>query len=103
MKSVSLSAQWRYFAKVTADSFDSNAQLNNPGSQFTNERTLASQSYIDLTANFTVHNNLNFRVGVNNVFDRDPPISGSACNGNTFPQVYDTLGRYVYVGLSADF
>ena len=109
VKSVSLSAQWRYFAKVTADSFDSNAQLNNPGSQFTNERTLASQSYIDLTANFTVHNNLNFRVGVNNVFDRDPPLSGSAncggaaCNGNTFPQVYDALGRYVFVGLTVDF
>jgi len=25
------------------------------------------------------------------------------CNGNTFPQVYDTLGRYVFVGLTADF
>jgi len=25
------------------------------------------------------------------------------CNGNTFPQVYDTLGRYVFLGLTADF
>jgi iron complex outermembrane receptor protein len=108
IKSLSLSAQWRYFAKVTLDAYDSNPQLVNVGNQFTNERTLAAQSYIDLTANFTVHNNLNFRVGVNNVFDKDPPLTGvnctaGFCNGNTFPQVYDALGRFVFVGLSADF
>jgi iron complex outermembrane receptor protein len=108
VKSVSLSAQWRYFAKVTLDAFDADPQLNAPNRQFTNEQTLASQSYIDLVANFTVHNNLNFRVGVNNVFDKDPPLTGvncpgTTCNGNTFPQVYDALGRFVFVGLSADF
>jgi iron complex outermembrane receptor protein len=108
VKSVGLSAQWRYFSKVTADSYDSNPQLNNVGNQFANERTLSAQSYIDLTANFTVHNNLNFRVGVNNVFDKDPPLTannlpGTTGNGNTFPQVYDALGRFVFVGLTADF
>jgi iron complex outermembrane receptor protein len=108
VKSFSVSAQWRYFSKVTADSYDSNPQLNNPGLQFANEKTFAAQNYIDLSANFTVHNNLNMRVGVNNVFDKDPPLAGSNLpgttgNGNTFPQVYDALGRYVYVGLSADF
>jgi iron complex outermembrane receptor protein len=108
MKSLSLSAQWRYFAKVTLDAYDSNPQLTNVANQIPNERTLAAQNYIDLTANFTVHNNLNFRVGVNNVFDKDPPLTGTncpatTCNGNTFPQVYDALGRFVFVGLSADF
>jgi iron complex outermembrane receptor protein len=107
-KSLSLSAQWRYFGKTTLDAYDSNPQLNNPANQFPNERTLAAQNYIDLTANFTIHNNLNFRVGVNNVFDKDPPLTGSncpatTCNGNTFPQVYDALGRFMFVGLSADF
>jgi iron complex outermembrane receptor protein len=108
VKSVSFSAQWRYFGKVTADSFDSNPQLNNPGIQTAVEQRFPAQSYIDLTANFTVHNNLNFRVGVNNVFDKDPPLAGNNLpatvgNGNTFPQVYDALGRFVFVGLSADF
>jgi outer membrane receptor protein involved in Fe transport len=107
-KSLSLSAQWRYYGKVDLDAFDSNPQLNNPANQFAAEKTLSSQSYIDLTANFTVHNNVNFRVGVNNVFDKDPPLVGTNCaatfcNGNTYPQVYDSLGRYVYVGLTADF
>jgi outer membrane receptor protein involved in Fe transport len=108
VKSLSFSAQWRYFGKVTLDAFDSDPQLVNPALQFANEQRFSAQSYIDLAANFTVHNNLNFRVGVNNVLDKDPPLTGSncpatTCNGNTFPQVYDALGRFVFVGLSADF
>ena len=108
-KSLSLSAQWRYFGKVDLDAYNSNPQLNNPGSQFTDDKTLAAQNYIDLVANVTIHNNLNLRIGVNNVFDKDPPIADSTVapgpfgNGNTFPNVYDALGRYVYVGLTADF
>ena len=109
VNSLSFSAQWRYFGKVKLDAYESDPQLNNPGQQYETDRTFTSRSYIDLTANFTVHKNLNFRVGVNNVFDKDPPITGSsncpagACNGGTFPQVYDALGRFVFVGLSADF
>jgi iron complex outermembrane recepter protein len=109
MKSLSFSAQWRYFGKVTLDAYQTNPLLNNPGIQYESDRTLGSRSYLDLTANFTVHNNLNFRVGVNNVFDKDPPIVGASncpvgpCNGGTFAQVYDSLGRYMFVGLTADF
>jgi iron complex outermembrane recepter protein len=108
-KSLALSAQWRYFSGVKLDAYSSDPQLNNPGLQYETDRTLASRSYLDLTATFTVHNNLNFRVGVNNVFDKDPPIIGAsncpvgACNGGTYPQVYDALGRFMFVGLSADF
>ena len=108
-KSLSLSAQWRYYGGVKLDAYDSNPQLNNPGLQYETDRALGSRSYLDLTANFTVHNNLTFRVGVNNVFDKDPPIIGASncpvgsCNGGTYPQVYDALGRYMFVGLTADF
>ena len=109
MKSLSFSAQWRYFGGVTLDAYNSNPQLNNPGLQYATDRSFSSQNYIDLSANFTVHNNLNFRVGVNNVFDKDPPITGASncpagsCNGGTYPQVYDALGRFIFVGLTADF
>jgi iron complex outermembrane recepter protein len=108
-KSLSLSAQWRYFGKVTLDALDSNPQLFNAGrAADLADNNFGAQNYIDLEASFTVHNNLNFRVGVNNVFDKDPPLTGTSCtstfcNGNTFPQVYDALGRFVFVGLTADF
>ncbi len=41
------------------------------------------------------------------MFDRDPPLVGSAIisattgNGNTYPGVYDALGRNIYVSVSA--
>jgi outer membrane receptor protein involved in Fe transport len=56
-----------------------------------------------------VFSGLTGRLGINNVADKDPPLYGAAnciavyCNGNTFPQVYDTLGRYVFLGITADF
>lgn len=44
-----------------------------------------------------------------NLLDNDPPIlsqtvsPGVVVNGNTFPQVYDTLGRYLYANIVLDF
>jgi hypothetical protein len=38
----------------------------------------------------------NVRLGINNVLDNDPSINasvGTTGNGNTYPQVYDALGR----------
>jgi outer membrane receptor protein involved in Fe transport len=47
---------------------------------------------------------LNLRLGVNNIFDKDPPLQGlSLGNGNTYPQVYDALGRYMFAGFTVDF
>ncbi len=48
-------------------------------------------------------------MGVNNIFDRDPPVAGQQVvpagfgNGNTYPQVYDALGRYLFAGFTVDF
>jgi outer membrane receptor protein involved in Fe transport len=56
-----------------------------------------------------VKDNYSFRVGVNNVLDQDPPLTGSnncpagPCNQNVYAQMYDALGRYIFVGLTADF
>ena len=66
---------------------------------------IGAQNYFDLAAQWIINKNFTVRGGVNNIADRDPPvvsstagafpsISGPALgNGNTFPQVYDTLGR----------
>jgi outer membrane receptor protein involved in Fe transport len=69
---------------------------------------LSARSYIDLGASYLVASKVTLRVGVNNVFDRDPPLvdldylPGVFGNGNTFPQVYDTLGRYIFINVTAD-
>ena len=111
---IGLSAQWRYFAAVDVENTSSNSTLNNAFAPF-NER-IPSQSYFDLTFTARIGDHYNFRLGVNNILDREPPIIGSngtgavvnacpgvVCSGNTFPQVYDALGRYIFAGITLDF
>jgi len=48
----------------------------------------------------------NVRLGINNVLDNDPQINasvGTTGNGNTYPQVYDALGRYIFGGVTVKF
>jgi iron complex outermembrane recepter protein len=45
----------------------------------------------------------NVRLGINNVLDNDPSVNtfvGNTGNGNIFPQVYDGLGRFVFLGMT---
>ena len=72
------------------------------------------RAHLVLVAAYTMNDvsmfsNVTGRLGINNLLDKDPPLIGQDscpgvfCNGNTFPQVYDTLGRFVFLGLTADF
>ncbi|HEX7947038.1 MAG TPA: TonB-dependent receptor [Phenylobacterium sp.] len=105
----SVAVQWRHFSKAKLDAYDSDPQLNNTGLQYATDRVLASRDYFDLSMSWTVKDNVNFRAGVNNIFDKDPPLNGSSncpagpCNGNTWPQVYDALGRFLFIGATVDF
>jgi outer membrane receptor protein involved in Fe transport len=100
VSSVGLSAQWRHFGGV---------KLNEDGSGPATDAKLPTRDYLDLTLTWTMKDTANFRLGVNNVFDKDPPLVGSGacptgpCNGNTYPQMYDSFGRYLFLGLTADF
>lgn len=76
------------------------------------ERYKASaQNYIDLGANYTIDflgGTTSFNVGISNAFDESPPVDGRMNNadfsaGNTFPGVYDAMGRYWFVGLTQSF
>ncbi|MGI8705061.1 MAG: TonB-dependent receptor domain-containing protein, partial [Sphingomicrobium sp.] len=70
---------------------------------------LSSRDYFDLALTARMAQRLNLRAGVNNIFDRDPPVAGQQVipagfgNGNTYPQVYDALGRYLFAGFTIDF
>ena len=71
---------------------------------------LDARNYLDLSARATVREGVGVRFGVNNVFDKNPPVStnvgsagGSFGNGNTFPQAYDALGRYIFAGVNVEF
>ncbi len=107
MSNLAFSAQWRYFASVKVDRSSSNPGL--AGAFAATDAELGSRSYLDLLATFKIKDNYSFRFGVNNVLDQDPPLTGAsscpagACNQNVYAQMYDTLGRYFFVGVTADF
>ncbi|KKC25532.1 TonB-dependent receptor [Sphingomonas sp. SRS2] len=109
-----LSLQWRYFHSVTLDRTSSNTTLNGGFADF--NRKLPAQSYFDLSATFAITDAYTFRLGVQNILDNDPPIIGAngsssvvnactavLCSGNTFPNVYDAMGRYIYAGVTLNF
>ena len=51
-----------------------------------------------MSAWYDVTKSLTLRAGINNLFDKDPPLAniGAPCgNGNTYPLVYDALGRKI--------
>lgn len=109
IEGLNVSTQWRYFSSVDLDSTSSDPQLNNPGNQPATDLKLKAMNYFDVSANWTLMDNYTLRVGTTNLFDKRPPLVGGdncptgICNGNTYAQVYDTAGRYVFVGLTADF
>jgi outer membrane receptor protein involved in Fe transport len=111
---IGLSAQWRYFSAVDNENKNPSATLNQDVAPF-NDR-IPSQSYFDLTLTARIGDHYNFRLGVNNILDREPPIiganggntvinacPGTVCSGNTFPNVYDAMGRYIFAGITLDF
>lgn len=72
------------------------------------DKYLDGRNYIDLALALHPVENLTFRLGVNNLFDVDPPLTSVVSTidggmGNTYPAFYDTLGRYVFFGFTANF
>ena len=98
-------ATWRHLSKVSLQG--SSGQPLLAGTVREVERQLAAQNYIDLAASWNAVKGLTLSLGVNNVFDKDPPItsqlSTGAGNGNTYPSVYDALGRKVFVTATYKF
>jgi outer membrane receptor protein involved in Fe transport len=91
-----LSMTWRFMTKVEGFGFGTDRI----------DYELPAQDYFDLAANWAVTEKAMVTLGINNVLDDNPPISatvGTAGNGNTFPQTYDALGRYVFVRATVDF
>lgn len=105
---VGASLRWRYFDGVTLDGLEDNTNFSGAPSRPGND-SFDAISYFDVSFNWEVGDNYNFRLGANNVLDKAPPTTGSQacpagpCNGNTFAQVYDALGRYIYAGVTLDF
>jgi outer membrane receptor protein involved in Fe transport len=111
-----VSVAWRYFSPVQLETLSSNPNLSaGPGKTIANgaisntDARIPSFTYIDLTGSMKLADKISFRLGVNNILDKQAPAigltnqPGTTANGNTFPQVYDALGRYIFGELTVQF
>ena len=93
---VALSVQWRHNSAVTLDGNSDNPVLS-CGEQCRDptDAKIGAFDYFDMTLAWTLNSNAELRAGINNVFDRDPPIIDSTILGA--PLGYDLLGRTVFM------
>jgi outer membrane receptor protein involved in Fe transport len=98
---VDLSLGWRFYSSVVGLNA---ANTPMPAGQI--DRKIPDKSYYDLSASWAVTEKASVVLGINNVLDDNPSISGSVGttgNGNTYPQIYDALGRYVFLRATVTF
>ena len=87
---VNVSLAWRYYGSV-----DGYGQASNRI-----DEKFSAESYWDLSGTWNVTEKSSIVLGINNILDNDPQINasvGTTGNGNTYPQVYDALGRYIFM------
>jgi iron complex outermembrane recepter protein len=104
---VELSGTWRHLASVKDDALNSSQIL--AGTVNPIEAELGARDYFDVYAAYPLTKGITLSGGINNLLDKDPPLASSNVlpgvtgSGNTFPQVYDTLGRKLFLNVSAKF
>jgi len=108
------SVLWRYLSSVERiDSIDTATgaitTFRDSGIDTISSK-LDAQHYFDIAAFWDVNDMVEVRAGVNNVLDNDPPVvptfgpSPTAnVEANTVAGVYDTAGRFVFVGAKLSF
>ncbi|MDL2340932.1 MAG: TonB-dependent receptor, partial [Pseudomonadota bacterium] len=96
-----VSGAWRHFSSVKCAGSVNCLRPANVG--------IKAQNYFDLAMTARITNKFNLRFGANNILDRAPPVLGDQVltgvngSGNTYPQIYDALGRYMFAGVTVDF
>jgi outer membrane receptor protein involved in Fe transport len=103
---VEVNIRWRYLDHGDSDTTSSNPFLSGTA-PYPATAHIPAYSYFDLTGAFKLNKNITLQLGVNNLADKAPPlVVGSdcgGCNGNTFSAMYDAMGRYIFVNLSAQW
>lgn len=102
---LNINGTWRYYGSTELAVLGVDGSLNNaPDTRL--DRSLDAINYFDLAGTWQMRDNISVRAGVNNVFDTDPPLSysvGTTGNNNTYPQLYNAMGRYFFFGVTANF
>jgi iron complex outermembrane recepter protein len=104
---------WRHFDSVKDQASSSNTLLQGSLDPATGSpvhapyATLGKRDYLDISGSWNVTKQFILSGGINNLLDRDPPITALLAvgqgNGNTYPSVYDALGRKIFLNATYKF
>lgn len=111
-----ISLLWRHLGGVDVEPVAPSPQLPlgtpttaGPATVFAAFREIPSFDYFDLSLRQAIGENFQVTLSALNLFDRDPPLVGNTIgataqnSGNTFPSVYDALGRRYTLALRLKF
>lgn len=101
---------WRFINKVKNDDLSDDEDLGNPALverlTLNGSDEIPAFSWFDLAATFKVKEKARLTVGVNNIFDKEPPLGAGLSDidfGPGFYGTYDPLGRAIYANLQFEF
>lgn len=97
----SLGYNWRFIG--------SSSVQNTTSTYLPQYTSIKAYSYFDLNGTWQVLKNLKLNATINNAFDKKPPLIGTGIGptasnyGNTFPSMYDVIGRRYTLSATATF
>ena len=89
--------KWRYYGTVDYEGSTDSLLIEDGG--------IEAYSFIDVSGSYSYNEYLTFTGGMNNIFDKEPPLVGGtvSSNANTIAGFYDSLGRFVHASFNLKF
>jgi outer membrane receptor protein involved in Fe transport len=108
-----VSLLWRHISEMNAEpgvtAFSGTLAAGTLAGRQVNFGHIPAFNYFDLSLRFGIDEHLDITMSVQNLLDKDPPLTGSTIgttaynSGNTYPSTYDSLGRRFAVGARLRF
>ncbi|MCP3935103.1 MAG: TonB-dependent receptor [Actinomycetia bacterium] len=104
-----VSLGWRYVGEVDVDDASSNPDIGDPAAmeewRINGIDKISAQSWFDLAGSYAFKNGTQLTVGINNIFDKEPPLAPTFNDDNDINlySVYDPLGRYAFASFEYRF
>lgn len=102
--SATLGFQFRYIGKQVLNTFEDffSVQGRAPeNADFASSKFYPATFYQDVSLSLDVNARFNIRIGVDNVFNRQPPFGLAGAGGGS--SIYDVRGRYFHAGVTSRF
>lgn len=103
-----VSVSWRFIGATVNDDFSPDPDIGSSSASnlqawITNGAAqIPKSSFFDISISHAVSDSLRATIGVNNFMDSEPPLLPNTTSTG-FGGAYDTLGRYMFASISADF